>query len=136
MKIENIIYETTRGVFNIEDKISISTLFLFCWQSETEDFAEVLYTSRPDVFIKELNERYKSFDLDFSIRLSDKSILEAFKLTQTKVAEKYDKDGFYKAVFDKDEMAIAVIDIVNSMSKFKLPEVKKRIETAIQMQLF
>lgn len=30
MKIETIIYETTRVLLNIEDKLSITTLFLFC----------------------------------------------------------------------------------------------------------
>jgi len=30
MKIEQIIYDTTRNVLNIEDKLSIATLFLFC----------------------------------------------------------------------------------------------------------
>ena len=32
MKIEPIIYETTRGIYSVEDKLSIASLILFSWK--------------------------------------------------------------------------------------------------------
>ena len=43
MKIEEIIYDTTRGVLNLEDKLSIATIFLFCEKLGSKKLAELLY---------------------------------------------------------------------------------------------
>jgi hypothetical protein len=34
MKIEKIIYETTRNLLNLEDKLAIAKIFLFCEKLE------------------------------------------------------------------------------------------------------
>ena len=44
MKIEKIIYDTTRGIYSVEDKLSIATIFIFCWKLSSKYFAELLYT--------------------------------------------------------------------------------------------
>lgn len=113
MRIEPIIYDTTRGVFNVEDKLSIATVFLFAWQYGEEDFAELLYTDDPDAYIKGLNDRFKQFDVDFTVRLDDRNVREAFDKTRIAVRDKHDADGFYKALYNRDEFAIAVLDIVS-----------------------
>ena len=46
MKIEQIIYDTTRGLLNVEDKLSIATLFLFCEKIGTKKLAELLYNDK------------------------------------------------------------------------------------------
>lgn len=112
MKIETIIYETTRGIFNVEDKLSIATVFLFCWKLSDKCFSELLYTDNPADFITSLNVEYAKYKIELTIKFSDKNIAEAFAKTRESVIEKYDRDGFYKALFHNDEYALAVQDIL------------------------
>jgi len=113
MNIEKIIYETTREIYSVEDKLSIATIFLFCNKLDTKLFSELLYTDNIEDFIEKLNSEYYSYDVDFSIKLKDKNVLNAFRLTREKVISVEDKDGFYKAVFEKDPFALVICDIVN-----------------------
>ena len=113
MKIEQIIYDTTRGVLNIEDKLSIATLFLFCEKLGTKKLAELLYNDDLEQFINDLQDEYNEYDVDFTIRLDKKEIHDAFFKTLDKYKEKNDSNGFLKAVHNKDEFAIVICDIVN-----------------------
>ena len=88
MRIEEIIYDTTRGIFNVEDKLSIATIFLFCWKLDEKQFAELLYTENPQQFITELGLEFEKYKIDLSVKLSDRNISEAFNLTRKKVIEK------------------------------------------------
>ena len=113
MKIEQIIYHTTRGVFNIEDKLSIATLFLFCEKLGIQKLAELLYNDDLEHFIDNLQEQYSDYDVDFTIRLNKKEIHDALFKTLDKYKEKNDSNGFLKAVHNKDEFAMVICDIVN-----------------------
>lgn len=113
MNIEQIIYDTTRGVLNIEDKLSIATLFLFCEKLGTKKLAELLYNDNLEQFLDDLQDEYKDYDVDFSIRLDKKEIHDAFFKTLYKYKEKNDSNGFLKAVHNKDEFAMVICDIVN-----------------------
>ena len=125
MQIEPIIYETTRSIYSVEDKLSIAVIFVFCWKLDNKTFAEFLYTSDHEDFLKSLNDEYKDYEVDFTIRLSDKNVRECFYKTLDKVKEKYDKEGFYKALYEGDEYAIACCDIVDSMSGFDKVDFRK-----------
>lgn len=113
MKIEQIIYDTTRGVLNVEDKLSIATLFLFCEKLGTKKLAELLYNDDLEQFIDDLQDEYSDYDVDFSIRLDKKEIHNAFFKTLDKYKEKNDSNGFLKAVHKKDDFAMVICDIVN-----------------------
>ena len=99
----------------MEDKLSISTIFLFCHSIGTETFSELLYTKSPKKFIKSLEKEYGDYDIILKVRLGDKGILTAFNKTIEEVKSKYDKDGFYKAVFEKDSFAMAIVGITNTI---------------------
>ena len=113
MKIEQIIYHTTRGVLNVEDKLSIATLFLFCEKLGIQKLAELLYNDDLEHFIDNLQEQYSDYDVDFTIRLNKKEIHDALFKTLDKYKEKNDSNGFLKAVHNKDEFAMVICDIVN-----------------------
>ncbi len=113
MKIENIIYETTRGIYSIEDKLSIGTIFIFCWKLSSKLFSELLYTDNHEEFVSKLNSLYKNYDVDFSIRLHDKNVRDCFFKTLEKVKEIYDANGFFKALHEEDEFAVVVNEITN-----------------------
>ena len=134
MKIEQIIYDTTRGVLNLEDKLSIATLFLFCEKIGIKKIAELLYCDSLETFLYDLQEEYKDYDVDFTIRLEKKEVHDAFFKTLDKYKEKNDSDGFLKAVHNKDEFAMVICDIVNY--KFDKIEFKKFANNLVEQLSF
>ena len=114
MNIEPIIYETTRGMYSVEDKMSIASLILFCWKLGGTTFCELLYTDNHEKFIADLNTKYDDYKIDLSINLTNKQIKTCFENTLEKVKEKYDSGGFYKALYEGDEYAIVIGEIVKS----------------------
>lgn len=120
MKIEKIIYDTTRGIYSVEDKLSIATIFIFCWKLSNKHFAELLYTDDHLIFIEKLSQEFSNAEIDLTVRLEDKNIRDAFYKTLEEVKLKYDSNGFFQAVYNKDEYAIAIGKIINDVSKFKI----------------
>ena len=123
MKIEQIIYDTTRNVLNLEDKLSIATLFLFCEKLGSKKLSELLYCDCLETFIDDLQDEYKSFDVDFTIRIEKREVQDAFFKTLDKYKEKNDSDGFLKAIHEKDPFALVICEIVDY--KFDKIEFKK-----------
>lgn len=113
MEIEKIIYDTTRPVLNLEDKLSIAAVFIFCYKYGSKTFAELLYTHDPEAFVNHLNEEYIHYEVDFTIKFLDKVIKECFYRTLDKVKEKYDSNGYYKALFEGDHFALVIDEITN-----------------------
>ena len=113
MNIEKIIYNTTREVLNLEDKLSIATIFLFCEKLGSKKLAELLYCDCLETFIDNLQEEYKNYDVDFTIRLDNRNVSNAFFKTLEKVKETEDSNGFLKALYNKDVFALAIYDICN-----------------------
>ena len=113
MKIEPIIYETTRGIYSVEDKLSIASLILFSWKLGSKTFCKLLYTDDYSKFISDLIDEYKSYDIKLAVKLEDKQINKALIKTIEKVREKEDKDGYLKALYEGDEFAIVIDEIVN-----------------------
>jgi hypothetical protein len=135
MEIEKIIYDTTRSIYNLEDKLRIATIFLFCYKLKSEKFAELLYTEDHESFIKNLGNEYNSYEVDFTIKLGDKNIREGFYKTLDKVKEKYDANGYYKALFENDPFAIVIADIVNyNFDAIQFKKITK--DVAKQLTLF
>jgi len=134
MKIEPIIYETTRFVDRLEDKLSIATLVLFSWKLGNKTFCELLYTKNLEDFIFNLSQEYKEYDIQLEVRLQDMQIKEALVKTIEKVRKKYDSYGFLKALYEGDEYAIIVDEIVNY--KFEIPDFKnfaKKLEEQLKI---
>jgi hypothetical protein len=113
MKIEPIIYETTRGIYSVEDKLSIASLILFSWKLGSKTFCKLLYTKDYRVFIADLSNDYKDYEIKLDIRLEDKQIKNSLIETIERVKEKYDSNGYLKALYEGDEFALAIDEIVN-----------------------
>jgi hypothetical protein len=134
MEIEKIIYDTTRAILNVEDKLRIATIFLFCEKLDATKFAELLYTDDHEIFIRDLGNEYAKFDVDFTIKFSDKVIKECFYKTLQKVKEQCDDNGYYKALFEKDPFALVINEIANY--SFDVIEFKKFTKAvAIQLEI-
>lgn len=137
MKIEPIIYETTRGIYSVEDKLSIASLVLFCWKLGSKTFCKLLYTDADDYskFISDLSDEYKSYDINLTVKLEDKQIRNALIKTIEKVREKYDDDGFLKALYEGDEFAIVVDEIVNcNFDKIELGEFAESVNKQFKLK--
>lgn len=135
INIEKIIYDTTRGLHGIDDKLRIATVFIFCYKMGSEMFSEFLYCQDKEKFIDFLNKEYEAYEVDFSIRLNDKNVRDCFNKTLEAVKLKYDNNGFYKAVFERDEYAMVIVEITNK--NFTIPEFKSIIKNLpTQYKLF
>jgi hypothetical protein len=113
MQIEKIIYNTTRNIYNVEDKLSIATIFLFCYNFSSKLFSELLYTDDHGKFIDKINNEFKEYDVNFTIRLNDKNVRICFIQALEKVKKKYDANGYHKALFDKDPFALVIGEMVS-----------------------
>jgi hypothetical protein len=134
MKIEPIIYQTTRGLYSLEDKLSIASLIIFSYKLGSKKFSELLYTNNHKNYIDNLQFEYKEYEIDFSIKLYDKQIKDCFIKTIEKVKEKYDSDGYLKALFEKDEFAIVIEGIVNyNFDKVEFKSIAKNIKSQLSL---
>jgi hypothetical protein len=118
--IERILYDTTRELMSVEEKMSIASLFLFCYSLVSQKFCELLYSNDHTQFIDNLSKEYEPYEVDLSVRLSDKNIRSAFNKTVERVRLDQDKNGFLKALFEKDPFALAIDGICNY--GFKKPQ--------------
>ena len=135
MKIEPIIYETTRSIYSVEDKLSIAALILFSWKLGSKTFCKLLYTKDYSRFISDLNNEYKDFDINLDIRLENKEIKNSLIKTIEKVREKEDKGGYLKALYEGDEFALVIDEIVNyNFDKMELKKFTKSVNE--QLTLF
>lgn len=135
MEIEKIIYQTTRNVLNLDDKLRIATVFLFCYKISSKDFAELLYSKNHIDFIDKLNLKHLNYNVDFDINFKDKCVKDAFYKTLSAVILKYDSNGYYKAIFDKDKFALVISEIIDY--NFDKIQLKKQLKTiSKQLTLF
>ena len=117
MKIEKIIYHSARSLNNVEDKLSISVLVLFCYKTSGAIFAELLYSNDHSQFIDRLTAQHSNYEIDFSIRLDNPNVREAFTKTLDKVKEQYDANGYYKALHEGDPFALVIEKITEQKNK-------------------
>ena len=135
MKIEPIIYETTRGIYSVEDKLSIASLILFSWKLGNKTFCQLLYTNKLTKFISDLSFKYKDYDINLNVRLEDKQIKNSLIKTIKKVREIEDKNGYLKALYEGDKFAIVIDEIVNyDFNKMELKKFTKSVNE--QLTLF
>jgi hypothetical protein len=113
MSIEDIIYQTTREVYSVEDKLRIATVFIFCDKLGSKKLSELLYSKNHNLFIEALNDDFKEYEVDFSINFSNPNVKNAFYKTLESVKEKWDSNGFLKAISEGDPFALVICDIVN-----------------------
>jgi len=134
MRIEDIIYDTTRELLNVEDKLRIATVFIFCEKLGSEKLSQLLYSTNHSAFIEELNNEYADYEVDFTVNFSNPNISSAFYKTLEKVKEKWDADGFLKAISEGDEFALVICEIVNyQFDKIELKKITKQV--TIQLSL-
>lgn len=134
MKIEDIIYDTTRDVLNVEDKLRIATVFIFCEKLGSEKLSQLLYAKNHASFIDELNSDYEEYEVDFSVNFSNPNIKNAFYKTLEKVKEKWDSNGFLKAISEGDEFALVICEIINyDFDKVEFKKLTKQVSTQLSL---
>ncbi len=134
MRIEDIIYDTTREVLNVEDKLRIATVFLFCDKLGSEKLSQLLYTKNHASFIDDLNNEYAEYEVDFSVNFSNPNIKSAFYKTLEKVKEKWDSNGFLKALSEGDEFALVICEIVNyEFDKVEFKKFTNQVATQLSL---
>lgn len=113
-KIEDIVYQTTRELHNVEAKLRIATLFLFCNSLGSKELSELLYCENKEKFISELENKYKEYEIDIVIDFTNKNVENSFYKTLEEVKRQWDENSFLKALYDGDEFAIVINNMVNN----------------------
>lgn len=132
MKIEKIIYQTTRELNTVEEKLSITNIFLFCYQYDDIIFANLLYSKNKETFIANLMEELKDYDINLHVDLSHPNIKSAFNKTLEEVVKKYDDLGYYKALHEGDEFAKVAYEMHKIFNKVgNIPELITNIKKEI-----
>ncbi|WP_163401460.1 hypothetical protein [Flavobacterium fluviatile] len=134
MDIEKIIYESTREIYSLEDKLRIATIFLFCEKLGNSKLAELLYTDNHEKLILDITEEFNDYDVDFHINFSNSNVKSAFNKTLEKVKKVCDDNGYLKALFNKDEYALVIEGIVNY--NFDKVEFKQFTKNIVQQLTF
>lgn len=134
MEIEKIIYETTREIYSVDDKLRIATIFLFCEKLGNIRLSELLYTNNHEKFILDISDEFKNYDVDFEINFNNPNIKSSFYKTLEKVKLSIDDNGFLKAIYNKDKYALVINDIVNY--DFSKVEIKKFTENLCKQLKF
>lgn len=118
-EFESVMLETLRELFDINQKILISTLCLIFLQDDKMT-AELLYSKNNlEYFVKKGNQYFK--DLDINDKSFDENLFEYYKnenldsaflktveILRNKI-ENQDK-GYFKCLFEKDEWALATAE--------------------------
>lgn len=134
MRIEDIIYETTREVLNVDDKLRIATIFLFCEKLGSEKLSQLLYSRNHSSFIEELNNEYADYEVDFTINFSNSNVKSAFYKTLERVKKKWDANGFLKAISEGDEFALVICEIIDyEFDKVEFNKFTKQIATQLSL---
>lgn len=134
MRIEDIIYHTTREVLNVEDKLRIATVFLFCDKLGSEKLSQFLYSKNHADFIDQLNNEYAEYEVDFTVNFDNPNVKNAFYKTLEKVKEKVDSNGFLKAIFEGDEFALVICEIINyQFDKVEFKKFTNQVATQLSL---
>lgn len=134
MRIEDIIYETTREVLNVDDKLRIATVFLFCEKLGSEKLSQLLYSKNHSSFIEELNNEYAEYEVDFTVNFSNSNVKSAFYKTLERVKKKWDSNGFLKAISEGDEFALVICEIIDyKFDKVEFKNFTKQIATQLSL---
>lgn len=132
--IEKILYDSTRFLHGVEDRLRIATPFIFTYKIGSVLFAEMLY-GNPKSVISDLQETYKSYEVDFEINLNNKSVSDCFYKTRSEIILKFDSKGFYKALFEGDEFALAIVEITETkMKSIEMMSFTKKIQKQLELQ--
>ena len=132
MKIEKIIYHTTRELNTVEEKLSITNIFLFCYQYDDIVFSNLLYSKNKETFIANLMEELAPYDIKLQVDLSHPNIKSAFNKTLEEVVKKYDDLGYYKALHEGDEFAKVAYEMHKIFNKIgNIPELITNIKKEI-----
>ena len=118
----------------MEDKLRIATVFLFCDKLGSEKLSQLLYSKNHALFIDELNNEYESYGVDFTVNFNNPNIKSAFYKTLEKVKEKWDANGFLKAISEGDDFALVICEIVNyQFDKVEFKKFTKQIATQLSL---
>ena len=126
-----ILYDELRSVLNTTDKIYISNIVLIA-QFDHIEFAELLYSEKDlKYWIEKTNEFFKNAlqtdDLLIEM-LVDENTNNCFRNLKKALKEYFEFDGYFKALYEKDEYALATWEITKALEKNNYNDLLKMIE--------
>lgn len=129
-----ILYNELRGIFNTSDKLNISNIICVA-QFDHIIFAELLYNGKDlkywikktnDFFKKETNTEDELIEMNIDVNMEN-----CFTNLKKALKEYFEYNGYFKALYEKDELAIATWEIVQLFEKKSIHEMLKEIKGVI-----
>ena len=129
MKIEKIIYHTTRELNTVQEKLDITTVVLFSYKYDDKVFADLLYSKDKEKFVRRLEKEVNLEGIKWDIDFTRKEVLNALLSTIEEIKKKYDDLGYYKALHEGDEFAKVAYEMHKIFNKVgNIPELVTNIK--------
>lgn len=129
-----ILYNELRDILNTSDKLNISNIICIA-QFDHIKFADLLYNGKNlkywiektnDFFKKETNTSETFIEIHV-----DENMENCFTNLKKALKEYFEFEGYFKALYEKDELALATWKIVQAFEKKSINEMLKEIKGVI-----
>lgn len=129
-----ILYNELRSIFNTTDKLHISNIVCIA-QFDHIKFANLLYGGKNlkywikktnDFFKKETNTEDELIEMNIDVNMEN-----CFTNLKKALKEYFEFEGYFKALYEKDELALATWEIVQVFGKKSIHEMLKEIKGVI-----
>lgn len=120
-KFKRLCYEELRPLHNIDDKIGIMSIFLFAMEDDMK-YARLLYNGNDHIF-----KEWEKNEIEVNINFGD-NVKTCYDALVLKLIEEDDKNGYFKALNNGDEYAIAIYEICNTVENCNKKTVKVIME--------
>ena len=114
-KFHKVVYNNLRAIPNVTDKIAVTNIFLTAYY-DGRMFADLLYSANDlQYWLERINDFFRQ-SLDTRDKLLGISTITSnenncFRDMVKESRKAFDDDGYYKALYEGDEYAIAVYEV-------------------------
>lgn len=126
--INRIGYDALRGIYNVQDKIYIMTLFIVAFDDQ-QCYAELLFGD-VDKCIKMLQERYDEDIMDFHkyLNLDNSNNADSIEEMKVELIKGLDDNNYLKSLYEEDEFALVIYEMDKRLNQMDKNSIKLNVK--------
>ena len=126
--INRIGYDALRGIYNVQDKIYIMTLFIVAFDDQ-QCYAELLFGD-VDKCIKMLQERYDEDIMDFHkyLNLDNGNNADGIEEMKVELIKGLDDNNYLKSLYEEDEFALVIYEMDKRLNQMDKNSIKLNVK--------
>lgn len=126
--INRIGYDALRGIYNVQDKIYIMTLFIVAFDDQ-QCYAELLFGD-VDKCIKMLQERYDEDIMDFHkyLNLDNSNNADGIEEMKVELIKGLDDNNYLKSLYEEDEFALVIYEMDKRLNQMDKNSIKLNVK--------